>query len=320
MNIGAGLVANDTFGDDYIISGVAETGGSVDVRIRSMKVAETCPRCGGTSTRVHATYMRQIRDTPTRNKATRLLVRAKKFDCVNGQCAVKVFAERLPFAGRRQTRTHELTLMAMAVAIDMGNETASRALARIGVYISNDTLGRIYAGLEFEDDPFVEETGIDDVSNRRGATYLTVIYEPDSRRLLALLKGRDGESLREWLRAHLRVCLVARDRSSVRSAAIDEVLPDAVQVADRFHLIKNMLDYARDLANAGMPDAVFFVDGAVADKPPPTVAKPPDVDSALLDCLYYDDSPPVGDDGREVAFDGKNTCRETPWCASRAEV
>jgi hypothetical protein len=311
VDIGGGPVAYNAYGDDYMTIGVDEADGSVVVRIRSAKASETCPSCGMASTHVHSTYTRCIQDTPTRNKGTWLLVTARKFDCENPGCGAGVFAESLPFAGRGSTRTHELTPMAMAMAVDMGNETASRALARIGAKVSNDTLGRIYAGLEFGDDPLVEEIGVDDVSNRRGVTHLTVIYDLGTHRLLALLKGRDGGPLKEWLRAHPKVRLVARDRSSAYSAAISEVLPDAVQVADRFHLLDNLTGHIREIVNAVMPDSVFPMDGKVLETPPPKTAKPPGVDPAILDALHYDNSPPVGDDGLEIWFDGKNADRDS---------
>ena len=130
--------------------------------------------------------------------------------------------------------------MALATARNLGNETASQVLSSFGVKMSNDTITRIYEGLDFEDDSFVEEIGIDDVLNRKGQTYFTVIYKLNTHRLLVLLEWLDGEPLKKWLKRHTKVRLVAKDRASAYASAVNEILPEAVQVADRFHLLQNL--------------------------------------------------------------------------------
>lgn len=84
----------------------------------------------------------------------------------------------------------------------------------------------------------MEEIGVDDVAIRKGQTYATAIYDLRDHHLIALLDGRDGEPLKEWLRSHNKVRLVARDRASAYASAINEILPDCMQVADRFHLLQ----------------------------------------------------------------------------------
>jgi hypothetical protein len=313
----AGL--QNLFGDNYHVCGITEEEENLIIEIKSHGHKGVCPGCGETSTSFHATYTRGIQDTPIRNRQTWLHVTAHKYDCLNPECAVKVFTESLPFAGRGQVRTHELTLMALGAATNLGNETASRILSGIGIKMSNDTLTRIYKGLDFEDDPFVEEIGIDDVSNRKGQTYYTVIYDLQTHRLLAMLEGRDGGPLKEWLRAHTKVRLVARDRASAYASAVSEILPDAVQVADRFHLIQNILDWAKDIVNAELPKEVFFAGGAVLDNAPKKVASGPEVDVALLSQMQYDNAPPVGADGLEIQFDSKNRDPDSRQYKAQAE-
>ena len=300
------------FGDDYHVSGISQENGKIIIHIKSHKIEDACPVCGVISSSIHSTYLREIQDTPLRNMETWLHISVHKFDCLDLHCKVKVFTESLHFAGRSQVRTHELTLMVLGTACNLGNETASQVLSTLGVRMSNDTITRIYEGLDFEDDPFVEEIGIDDVSNRKGQTYFTVIYDLNTHRLLAMLEGRDGGPLKEWLRVHNRVRLVARDRASAYASAISEILPDAVQVADRFHLIKNILDRAKEIVKLVMPDKVFFAGGEVIEQPPKKEASAPIVDLALLSQLHYDNSPPIDEDGREIQFDSKNRVQNTP--------
>ena len=110
-------------------------------------------------------------------------------------------------------------------------------LSLLGVQISNDTIQRLYDRIEFIDNPDVEEIGVDDVAIRKGQTYATAIYDLRDHHLIALLDGRDGEPLKEWLKSHNKVRLVARDRASAYASAINEILPDCMQVAARFHLL-----------------------------------------------------------------------------------
>jgi len=296
----------DLFSDDYYVGGLTYEHDKIIIHIKSCKAEAVCPDCGETSASIHSTYSREIQDTPIRNIQTWLRTSVHKFDCLNPDCEAKVFTEAVDFAGHGQVRTYELTLMALETARNLGNETASQVLSSFGVKLSNDTLTRIYKGLDFKDDPFVEEIGIDDVSNRKGQTYFTVIYELNTHCLLAMLEGRDGEALKGWLRGHTKVRLVARDRASAYASAISEVLPNAVQVADRFHLLQNILDRAREIIKTIMPDKVFFAAGEVVEKQPKKEACVPAVDLALLSQMDYDNSPPLGEDGRELQFDSKN--------------
>jgi transposase len=56
------------------------------------------------------------------------------------------------------------------------------------------------------------------------------------------LDGRDGKTLREWLKNNKHIKIITRDRASAYAKAIAEELPDAMQIADRFHLHQNLLE------------------------------------------------------------------------------
>ena len=307
------------FGEGYQIFDIEEEEQQIVIHIKSSKSEQMCPDCGEKSSDVHSTYKRYIQDTPIRNKQTWLHVSVHKYDCINPLCECKVFTEDLPFAGGSQVRTLELSLMALEIARNLGNETASQVLTLLGVKMSNDTIARIYDDLEIKDDPLVEEIGIDDVSNRKGQTYFTVIYELNTHRLLALLEGRDGEPVKQWLREHTKVRLVARDRASAYASAISEILPNAVQVADRFHLIKNMLDRVKEIINAAMPREIFVASGEVIEEPPKKEATGPVIDMELISNMHYDNSPPVGEDGQEIWFDNKNRNLDRAQYKAQAE-
>jgi transposase len=81
--------------------------------------------------------------------------------------------------------------------------------------------------------------GVDDWAFRKGHTYGTILVDLERSRVIDLLPGRDGAAVQQWLRDHPGVRVISRDRASAYAQAAAEAAPDAVQVADRWHLLKN---------------------------------------------------------------------------------
>ena len=67
------------------------------------------------------------------------------------------------------------------------------------------------------------------------------------------MDGRDGKSLKEWLQNNRHVRTVTRDRASAYAKAIEEVLPDCMQVADRFHIHQNLMEAVKKALGRTMP-------------------------------------------------------------------
>ncbi len=278
---------------------------SLHIYIKSKKHDCTCPVCGKISTKLHATYKRKFQDTPIRCKQTFLHANVYKYDCENPECECKVFMEDLPFAKASQVRTDALNTLILAVSMFLSNKGASKVLALLGVQISNDTIQRLYDRIKFVDDPDVEGIGIDDVAIRKGQTYATAIYDLKDHHLIALLDGRDGIPLKQWLRSHKKIRLVARDRASAYATAINEVLPDCIQVADRFHLLQNLLKYMKDIFKEEMPSRLYIQNGTISEKTPKKILKEKVPDNSFLDSLHYDNTPPVDSKGNEIIYDDK---------------
>lgn len=56
------------------------------------------------------------------------------------------------------------------------------------------------------------------------------------------MEGRDGLALKDWLKKNKQVRTVTRDRASAYAKAVEEILPDCMQIADRFHLHQNLME------------------------------------------------------------------------------
>lgn len=285
---------------------------SLHIYIKSKEHDCACPVCGKMSTRRHATYKRTLQDTPIHCKQTFLHANVYKYDCENPECDCKVFMETLPFAKASQVRTDALNTLILATSMFLSNEGASKVLALLGIQVSNDTIQRLYDRIEFVDDPDVEEIGVDDVAIRKGRTYATAIYDLKDHHLIALLDGRDGAPLKEWLASHNKVRLVARDRASAYASAISEILPNCVQVADRFHLLQNLLEYMKDIFKEEMPPKIYIQNGELSEKEPDKILKEKIPDSSLFDNLHYDNTAPKDPDGNEVIYDNKKHSLNSP--------
>ncbi len=309
------------FGDNYLIYDWKESNEEIHIYLKSQSHTGTCPQCKENSSSFHATYKRTIQTVPIRMKKTYIHVIAYKYDCLNNPCNLKVFMETLPFAPASHVKTIELTSLILAVSIFMSNEGASKVLGLMGIKVSNDTIKRIYDKISIQDDPDVEAVGIDDVAIRKGQTYATAIYDLEDHHLIALLDGRDAEILREWLTHHKKIKLVARDRASAYAKAINAILPECIQVADRFHLLQNIIERMRDIFKSEIPCDIFIKDEKILNDAPGKVkilkVSP---DSKQLEQYHYDNDTPVDKSGKPVVYDNKRHDMDSKRYQRLAEI
>jgi transposase len=84
--------------------------------------------------------------------------------------------------------------------------------------------------------------GVDDWAFRKGHRYGTILVDLERRHIVDLLPARSAEPVVDWLQAHPGVEVFSRDRAPAYAEAARKGAPQAIQVADRWHLIHNLVE------------------------------------------------------------------------------
>jgi len=216
-----------------------------------------CPCCGAESARAHSFQDRAVQDLPILGESVTLLISQKRYFCDNEECDVDVFTEQSDLVNPYFQYTERCRKYMLRVASLISCESASKILAYQGIKVSADTLlNMIKAFGKFHQEKTVKYIGVDDWAYRKGQRYGTLICDLETHEIIDVLEGRDGETFEKWLRGHPEIEIVSRDRASAYASAVTNVLPDAVQIADRFHITKNLLEALKDTMKAFMPEVL----------------------------------------------------------------
>ena len=211
------------------------------VHLATTATTAACPLCGSDTRRVHSRYTRRLDDLPCLGRCVRLRIAVRRFVCAQPDCPRRIFAERLPgFATPRARTTDRLRQTQADIGSSLGGEAGARLAARMAITTSPDTLLRRVKRLKNEPAEPPRVVGIDDWAWRKGQRYGTIVVDLERSDVIDLLPDRDTGTVTTWLRAHPGVELVSRDRSSAYAQAATEGASQARQVADRWHLLKNL--------------------------------------------------------------------------------
>lgn len=81
---------------------------------------------------------------------------------------------------------------------------------------------------------------MDEFAFRKGCTYGTVLVDVEAGRVVDVLPDRTSETFAAWLKNHSGAEIICRDRATAFTKAVKEAAPDALEVADRWHLLQNL--------------------------------------------------------------------------------
>jgi transposase len=236
----------------FQIDEILEEQGGLSVQAHSLTQTATCPMCKHKSNRIHSYYQRTLKDLPIADYTVQLRLTVRRFRCVNSTCARKTFVESLgTLALKHAQRTQRFTSATTALGLALGGEAGQRAATKVHLPTSPDTLLRMVRGVPIgAEGQICRVIGIDDWAFKRSKSYGTLIVDLEQHRPVELLSDRTAEIVAAWLKQHPEIQIVTRDRSTEYIRGIAMGAPQAQQVADRWHLLKNMTELLeRLLAN-----------------------------------------------------------------------
>ncbi|HLI57315.1 MAG TPA: ISL3 family transposase [Actinomycetota bacterium] len=205
-----------------------------------------CPLCQRPSGRRHSRYQRMLADLPWNGITVQIRLQTRRFFCDNDACQRRIFTERVPaVAAPYARRTTRLAEWLTHVAFALGGLPGARLLRHGGCAVSRQTLLRLIHAFPGVAAPTPRVLSVDDFAFRKGRTYGTILVDLERHQVIDLLPDRSAEGVAEWLMAQPGVEIVSRDRGGEYAEGAKRGAPGAVQVADRFHLLRNAGDVAR---------------------------------------------------------------------------
>jgi transposase len=224
-----------------VVDHLASDATAITVVVHTVRSAVACPDCRRLAGRVHSRYTRTAADLPWNGIRVRLRVRSRKFFCDHPDCPRAIFCERLPgLLERYARRTQQLAQTLHWIGYLLGGEAGARLAVIIGVGVSPGTLLRLLRASAAREVATARVLGVDDWSLRRGRRYGSLLVDLEAGKVLDLLPDRRSETLAAWLKSHPGVEWLCRDRAMAYAEGARQGAPDAEQVVDRWHLLRNV--------------------------------------------------------------------------------
>jgi len=211
------------------------------VHARGAPPATVCPACRSPSSSVHSRYTRSLADFPAHGRRLTIKLTARRFRCRVATCDRKIFTERFApdTIAAHARRTSRLDLLTHGIALVLGGRPGERLANRLSMPVSADTLLRILRRRATPPPACVRVVGIDDFAWRKGQRYGTILCDLQTRQTIDLPPDREAGTVANWLAERPSIEIVCRDRGGSYREAAASGAPQALQVADRWHLLEN---------------------------------------------------------------------------------
>ena len=168
--------------------------------------------------------------------------------CGFSACPHRIFTERLSELVQYYARmTNRLSKALQTLGFATCGEVGERLAPQLGMRVSGPTLLRRMRMRCYTPPESVHILGIDDWAWKKGQTYGTILVDLEARKPIEILADRSTETAEAWLRKHPEVEVVSRDRGGDYAAAAKKGAPQAQQIADRFHLLKNVRERLKEV-------------------------------------------------------------------------
>jgi transposase len=229
--------------DELVVDQVRVLYDCVTVCVRSVTSSAICPLCSQPATRIHSLYRRTLADVPCGGRQLVLSLVVRKFFCQTSHCLRRIFAERFPELTRPWARmTERFCAQLEEIGFATTGENGARLATHQGLPTSPATMLRRLKAASEPVSKKVTKVGIDDFAFRRGLRYGSILVDLETHQVIDLLPDRSPATATAWFKAHPDIEVISRDRSADYALAATQGAPQALQVADRWHLVSNLAD------------------------------------------------------------------------------
>src|SRR5437899_6247011 len=143
--------------------------------------------------------------------------------------------------------TRRLIALLQALGLGAGGQLGTRQADRTGIASTPSTLLRHLMQLPAPLTRAVRVLGVDDFAWKKRFTYGTILVDLERRKIIDVLPDRESATVEAWLKEHPEVEFVSRDRGKDFTKAATMGAPQAQQVVDRFHVVKNLSEVLQEI-------------------------------------------------------------------------
>src|SRR5258708_32397802 len=165
-------------------------------------------------------------------------------------------------------RTTRLTDLFTLIGFALGGEAGKRLVDGMGVENSPDALLRLVREQQESQVPTPRVLGVDDFCFCRRRSYGAILIDLEGRVPIDLLPDREAETFKKWRLSHPGVEIISRDRGGSFAEGARQGAPKARQVADRWHLLKNLSETMQSFFLSKQSLLKSLIQNSAAEAPP----------------------------------------------------
>ncbi|MEQ9235723.1 ISL3 family transposase [Coleofasciculus sp. E2-BRE-01] len=201
-----------------------------------------CHRCQNKSNKLHQNHWYTIKDLPILDQPVYLTINRRQFKCQH--CRIP-FSEELDYVNKKRRYTKRLAqdIVQQVLADDIKTVAQKKAVSEEEI----QTMLRDVGEELIKSKPNgLKKLGIDEIALIKGqGNYCAVLVDLEASKLVGILEGRTQDELRKTLQQWGKEVLIQIEEVSIDlwkpyKNLVEELMPNAQVVADRFHVMKQV--------------------------------------------------------------------------------